>query len=76
MKMIELEEFNSEIENRPALFTTGAFISPRKITVDGKEHWFWIVESFEGDSYFEGAVCNPLESSETKQGLFAELERE
>ncbi|MFN2393826.1 MAG: hypothetical protein ABR566_17925 [Pyrinomonadaceae bacterium] len=76
MKMIELEEFNNEIESNPALFTAGAFISPRKIIVDGKEHWFWVVESFEGDSYFEGEVCNPLESSETKQGLFAELERE
>lgn len=75
--MIELEKFNDETEMVPQLFTTGAFISPRKIIVDGEAVWLWVVDAFEGDdSYYDGEVCNPLENSETKKGLFAEIYEE
>ena len=76
MKMTELEEFKDEIEGSPVLCTGNAIIAPRKVTVDGTTYWFWVVESFEGDSYYDGKVCNPLEYSETKRGLFAEFEQE
>lgn len=77
MKMTELEEFNDETENAPQLFTTGAFISPRKFIVDGEPIWLWAVDMFEGgNSYYEGATCNPSENSETKKGLFAEVQED
>jgi len=76
MKITEFDEFNNEIENCPQLFTTGAFISPRKINIDGKVYWFWVVDGFEDNSFYDGDVLNPLEFSETKEGLFAEIDDE
>lgn len=72
MKMLDLDEFNDEIEGNPILVTGLTVIAPRKITVDGTVYWFWVVESFEGDSYYDGRVCYPLEHAETKRGLFNE----
>lgn len=65
----EINEFINEQENNPVLFTTGAFIVPRKIDVDGKKIWFWIVESFEDDTFYNSKLCNPHEWAETKHQL-------
>lgn len=43
------------------IFTTGAFLKPRKQVVDGKTFWFWAVESFEDESFINGQLCNPQE---------------
>jgi hypothetical protein len=65
-----IAEFVNAQEQQPTLFTNGAFISPRKIKIDDQVHWFWVVESFEEDTFYQGEVCNPCESARTKQELF------
>lgn len=76
MKIIEIAEYSDETIGRPQIYTTGAFISPRKIVTNGNPYWVWVVDAFEGGDSFDddGEVFNPLESATTKAGLFAEIE--
>lgn len=60
----------------PQIYTTGAFVSPGRITVNGREIWIWIVESFEGDSFFEGEEILPIEHSLNKDALVQLIEEE
>lgn len=43
------------------LFTTGAFVVPAKVKINGIVTWRWIVDSFEDDSFFDGKIFNPPE---------------
>jgi len=49
------------------IFTNGASLSPVKVG----EHWVWMVESFEDDSYLDGEVYNPKEWADTREELIA-----
>lgn len=49
------------IEGQPLIFTTGAFLKPRKQVIEGKTFWCWVVEKFEDDSYINGELCDPRE---------------
>ncbi len=54
----------------PTLYTTGAYICPMKITKeDGDQLWVWIVKEFDGDTFKDGDVHNPIEYSDTQEGL-------
>lgn len=53
----------------PVIYTTGAFLRPVKIAVDGKERWAWVVIEFEDDSFRDGDVYNPKEFGENKDEL-------
>lgn len=63
------------IAARPAvpaqIFTTGAYLSPVKCVVDGREHWLWKVDEFHDDSFQLGEECNPVENSKTLAGLMS-----
>jgi len=54
------------------IFTTGAFLRPIKVVQDGQELWMWTVAEFIDDSFNDGEVFNPLEFSETEEGLWVE----
>jgi hypothetical protein len=55
---------------RNAIFTIGAFCSPREIqTKDGERYWCWVVDEFMDESYKGGKVFNPPEWSDTLKGL-------
>lgn len=58
--------------NQPQIYTTGAFISPERRIVDGREEWFWKVDEFDADSYCDGERCDPVEFSTTKADLFCD----
>lgn len=47
------------------IYTTGAFLSPVKVG----EHWVWMVDQFEDDSFLDGDVYNPLESAASRDAL-------
>lgn len=53
----------------PVIYTNGAYVSAAKVTVNAREVWCWIAESFEDDSYFDGKVINPRESAFDKDDL-------
>lgn len=59
----------------PIIYTTGAFLCPRKFfTRDGEETWCWVVEEFTDDSYYAGNVFNPPEFGRTKTELTRQIE--
>jgi hypothetical protein len=53
------------------IYTNGAFLSPFKIIVDGREAWLWKVDEFEDDCFVFGEECCPAEKSNTKAGLMS-----
>ena len=59
---------------RPMIFTNGAFVSPGKVIVNGREAWCWIVESFEGYSFYDGEEILPIENSYNKENLLKLIE--
>lgn len=61
---------------RPMIFTNGAFVSPGKVVVNGREVWCWFVESFEDDSFYDGTMVYPRENAYDKDDLLAMTERE
>ena len=68
--MIEPNEIN---DGRPLIFTTGTFLSPKKITKDdGTTWWGWIVEELIEGCYYDGKPYNPLEWAYTKSELIVD----
>ena len=58
-------------EEEPKIYTTGAFLVPMEIVVNGERSYIWVVDEFEGDSYNkEGKICSPLVFS-TKKDLLS-----
>jgi hypothetical protein len=61
-------------EENPIIFITGAFLKPLKITdSEGKEIWVWYVSDFIDDSFKEGEVYNPKETSRSLEKLVEEI---
>lgn len=60
---------NITIENDPVIFTTGAFLKPVKVSINGRECWMWVVTEFIDDSFKDGEVYNPIEFAESKNEL-------
>lgn len=68
--MAETWFVGNEYEGRPIIYTTGAYLSPKKFRKEnGEILWGWIVERFEEDSFFDGIPFNPDEFAETKTEL-------
>ena len=54
----------------PTIFTTGAFLQPKKIkSENGTEYWTWVVTEFIDDSYYDAEVFNPVEYADTLEKL-------
>jgi hypothetical protein len=57
------------------IFTTGAFLKPMKLQDDnGRITWIWYVSEFIDDSYKDGSVYNPNETSTSKEGLLSKID--
>lgn len=58
------------------LFTTGAYIAPRKLHHDdGTQGWVWVVVAFDGDTFADdGREFNAREEALTKHELITEQE--
>jgi len=57
-------------DNTVQIFTTGAFLSPLKVTdSEGKVFWVWRVVEFVEDTYQDGKILNPLEFAENRNLL-------
>lgn len=54
------------------IFTTGAFLRPTSITVNGEEIWLWSVTEFTDDSYMDGNIFNPKDFGKNKEELLTE----
>jgi hypothetical protein len=47
----------------PMIFATGVFLKPLKLQVGDQAVWHWVAHSFEDDSFYNGELCNPANSS-------------
>ena len=53
-------------ENSNCIYTTGAFLTPLKVTDDeGNPQWLWVVTSFDDSTYLDGESCSPVVNAET-----------
>jgi hypothetical protein len=61
---------NIKYDNVQLIFTTGAFLKPMKIIdYNGNEKWIWYVTEFIDDSFLNGEIYNPKETSFNKKGF-------
>jgi hypothetical protein len=60
------------VAGEPIIYTTGAYISPTKVTVRGRSQWVWVVEELDGDTFYDGEHCDPVEVAEIANGLLYE----
>ena len=52
---IEQRLLNNEFtEDEPKIFSTGVYLVPMKIKVEGKEKFIWVAEEFEDDTSLNG----------------------
>ena len=51
------------------IYTTGAYLVPKRVTIDGQRLWVWLVTHFEDDSFRDGNEFNPPETAKTIQAL-------
>jgi hypothetical protein len=71
------KEFEELIRKKPIvfdettrIFTTGAFLSPLKVTDgEGKIFWVWRVVEFVEDSFQDGELFNPVETAQSRTDL-------
>ncbi len=55
------------------IFTTGAFLRPQKVVMDGEEVWMWVVAEFIDDSYQDGEYREPVELADSEASLLEEV---
>ncbi len=57
-------------EEEPKVYTTGAFLVPMEITIDGEKQYVWVVNEFNDDTYDEdGKICSPAICTTQKKNL-------
>lgn len=52
------------------VFTTGAFVKPIEVEINGVKQWRWIVDRFEDDSFANGKVVDVYEYTNTEAKLY------
>lgn len=57
---------------RPVINATEVFLVPKRVMVEGKLQWAWVVTEFLGDSFLNGDVFNPPETAPTLSLLLRE----
>ena len=57
-------------EEEPKIYTTGAYLVPMEITLNGEKQYVWVVDEFKDDSYEEGGkICSPVVYSAKREDL-------
>ncbi len=57
-------------EENPKVYTTGAFLVPMEVTIDGEKQYVWVVNEFNDDTYDEdGKICSPAICTTQKKNL-------
>jgi len=54
---------------KPQGFTTGAFISPHSILINGETKWVWVIDEIENDTFIDGDYVSINVISDTPEGL-------
>ena len=59
-------------ETGTRIYTTGAYLVPMEITLNGEKQYVWVVDEFKDDSYDEdGKICSPVIYSTKKKGVLS-----
>jgi hypothetical protein len=57
-------------EEKPRVYTTGAFLMPMEVTIEGEKQYIWVVNEFNDDTYGEdGKICSPVICTTQKKNL-------
>lgn len=59
-------------ETEPRIYSTGVFLVPMRIILNGIEKWVWIADMFENDTFVCGKTCIPNVLAGTKQELLTD----
>ena len=70
MKRLSPRECTAVSPEQPRVYTTGAFVIPAIIRINGRETWAWIVDEFSDDCFLNGCYCEPVETAESLADLF------
>lgn len=60
-------------ESEPKIYTTGAYLVPIKVIIQGKEKFLWVVDEFNDDTYLQGSLISPNIIANKRSELFEEI---
>jgi hypothetical protein len=46
-------------DNEPRIYSTGVYLVPLKVSVNGNSRWVWVAEEFDNDTYLDGDLIDP-----------------
>lgn len=59
-------------ETEPRIYSTGVFLVPMRIVINGTEQWVWVADMFENDTFIDGESCSPNVLADTKEELLTD----
>lgn len=57
-------------ENKPVIYSTGVFLRPLEVQINGNIHFVWVADVFDDDTFFDGESISPRVISDTIDELF------
>ena len=63
---------NEFTEFEPRIYSTGVYLVPMKVKVNGKEKFIWVADEFNDDTYFDGKNISPRLFSDNIEEMFVE----
>ncbi len=51
------------------IFSTGVFLKPERVKINGDDQWRWVAVGFEDDSFLNGDIIIPYEYSNSIDNL-------
>jgi hypothetical protein len=75
LKNLEIMYNSQFTEVEPRICTTGAYLVPMQIFVNGEKYFIWVVEEFWDDTFNEdGNDCTPYVYSKDIDNMFVDEE--
>jgi hypothetical protein len=59
-------------EAEPTIYSTGVYLIPMKILLNGKERFVWVANEFDNDTFIDGKCVSPIIFSNNFNKMFIE----
>ena len=72
-KIEQILDGHTFTESEPRIFSTGVFLVPMEVIINGKAKYVWVVDEFADDTYDDdGDFCSPNIYANSKDCLLEE----
>jgi len=61
---------NQITEFEPRIYSSGVYLVPMKVELNGKEKFIWVADEFNDDTFYDGELISPKLLANKIEGLF------